>query len=167
MIRFFAVFIFLLLLLFTLEITHLAQNLVVLPWTALLASISAALLSAFDSDVIAYGKILQDGRTGQGVSIEAGCNGIEACIILIAAIAAYPASWAHRLAGIAIGMVAIQAVNILRIITLFYLAAWNQFAFEFAHLYLWQALIMLDVIVVWLLWIRWVARREVEHGVVA
>lgn len=167
MIRFFVVFVLLLLLLFTLEITHLAQNLVVLPWTALLAKISAVLLSAFDSNVIAYGKILQDGRTGHGVSIEAGCNGIEACIILVAAMVAYPARWGHRLAGIAVGMIAIQAVNILRIISLFYLAAWNHAAFEFAHLYLWQALIMLDVIVVWLLWIRWVSRREVDHGVVA
>lgn len=167
MIRFFAVFLLLLLLLFTLEITQFAQNLVVLPWTVLLAKISAFLLSAFDSNVIAYGKILQDGRTGHGVSIEAGCNGIEACIILIAAMLAYPARWSHRFAGIALGLLAIQAVNIVRIITLFYLAAWNHAAFEFAHLYLWQALIMLDVIVVWLLWIRWVSRREVVHGVVA
>jgi hypothetical protein len=27
-------------------------------------------------------------------------------------------------------------------------------AFEWAHLYLWQMLIMLDVLIVWLLWIR-------------
>ena len=46
------------------------------------------------------------------------------------------------------------------IITLFYLAGWNAQVFEFAHLYLWQALIMLDVLVVWLLWMRWVARTE-------
>jgi len=27
-------------------------------------------------------------------------------------------------------------------------------AFEWAHLYVWQALIMLDVLVVWLVWVR-------------
>jgi hypothetical protein len=26
--------------------------------------------------------------------------------------------------------------------------------FEWAHLYLWQALIMLDALIVWMLWIR-------------
>jgi hypothetical protein len=26
--------------------------------------------------------------------------------------------------------------------------------FEWAHLYVWQALIMLDVLIVWLLWVR-------------
>ena len=32
--------------------------------------------------------------------------------------------------------------------------------FEFAHLYMWQALIMLDVLIVWLLWMRYVARHD-------
>lgn len=158
--RFFVLFVVLVVVLFTLELTHPVQNLIVLPWTALLASISAALIGAFDADVLAYGKILQDARTGIGVSIEAGCNGVEACLILLAALLAYPASWTMRLIGVAFGFVAIQAVNVLRVITLFYLAGWNHAVFEFAHLYLWQALIMLDVLVVWLLWIRQVERRK-------
>jgi len=53
----------------------------------------------------------------------------------------------------------VQAVNVLRIVSLFYLGQWNMQWFEFAHLYLWQALIMLDVLVVWLLWVRYLARK--------
>lgn len=158
--RFFLIFIVLLVSLFTLELTHVAQANVVLPWTALLAKLSAWLVRAFDPDVIAYGKVLQDAATGIGVSIEPGCNGIEACIILTAAVMAYPAPWRQKLVGVAAGFLAIQAVNVLRVISLFYLAIWHRPAFDFAHLYLWQALIMLDVVVVWLVWIRWVARRE-------
>ena len=30
--------------------------------------------------------------------------------------------------------------------------------FEWAHLYVWQALIMLDVLVVWLIWVRTLPR---------
>ena len=30
--------------------------------------------------------------------------------------------------------------------------------FEWAHLYVWQALIMLDVLVVWLVWVRLLPR---------
>lgn len=58
-----------------------------------------------------------------------------------------------------------QALNLVRIISLYYLGKWNIPAFgqmslfEFAHLYLWQALIMLDVLVVWLLWVRYLAAR--------
>jgi exosortase/archaeosortase family protein len=48
----------------------------------------------------------------------------------------------------------VQALNVLRVISLFYLGQWSASAFEWAHLYVWQALIMLDVLVVWLVWIR-------------
>jgi exosortase/archaeosortase family protein len=54
----------------------------------------------------------------------------------------------------------VQAANILRVISLYYLGKWDKEVFDFAHLYLWQALIMLDVLVVWLLWIRAVARNQ-------
>ena len=50
--------------------------------------------------------------------------------------------------------VAIQALNLVRIVSLFYLGQWNFQWFEWAHLYVWQALIMLDALIVWLLWIR-------------
>ena len=160
MIRFVLIFLAILIALFTAELTNPVQNALILPWTSLLAKISAGVLVSFDSSVISYGKVLQNSVTGHGVSIEAGCNGIEASLILIAAVLAYPASWRLRLAGIGVGFVAIQAVNILRVIALFYLAGQSEAVFKFAHLYLWQALIMLDVLVVWLLWVRQVARHE-------
>lgn len=163
MFRFIAIFVALLVGLFALELTKPVQEALVTPWTFLLARISATLVSFFDPGVIAYDKVLMHATSGIGVSIEAGCNGIEACIILTAAILAYPAGWRIRLIGIVAGFAAIQAVNILRVITLFYLAAWNHEAFEFAHLYLWQALIMLDVLIVWLIWVRQVARSEASR----
>jgi exosortase H (IPTLxxWG-CTERM-specific) len=171
MLRFVLIFLAVLVALFTLELTHPVQNALIVPWTGLLTHLSAWLLSAFDSSVIAYGKVLQDARTGQGVSIEAGCNGIEACLIFFAAVLAYPASWKLRGAGLVLGFFAVQAVNLLRLISLFYLVSYSPKIFEFAHLYLWQALIMLDVLVVWLLWVRQVARSESHqdgaHAVVA
>ena len=158
MLRFLAVFAALLVLLFVAELSWPAQHWLIQPWTALLASAGAALMQWFDPDVIAQGKVLRHSGSGVGVSIEAGCNGVEACLMLLAALLAWPASWSARLIGIALGFVSIQAANLLRIITLFYLADWNPQTFEFAHLYLWQALIMLDVLAVWLLWLRWAAR---------
>ena len=159
MIRFLLVFMLLLPVLMVLELTAPAQQWFVLPWTSLLTRITAFLLSAFDANAMSYGKILLDTRSGIGVSVEAGCNGVEACLILLAAMLAYPAPWKLKLLGILGGSVAVQAVNVLRVISLFYLARWDKDFFEFAHLYLWQALIMLDVLIVWLVWIRIVAQR--------
>lgn len=160
MIRFFIVFLVLLATLFTLELTPWAQTHLVVPWTNFLAQTSTALVTMFDPNVIAEGKIIRSATNGFAVSIEAGCNGVEATIVLLAAMLAFPAPWRYRFLGLAIGFVAVQALNVVRIISLFYIGQWNYTAFEWAHLYVWQALIMLDVLVVWLLWVRRVPRTD-------
>ena len=136
------------------ELLNPVQEQLILPFTGALASISANLIQPFDSSVIAHGKILQFGDNGFAVSIEAGCNGVEATIVLIAAVVAFPAPWKTRLAAILLGFLAIQALNILRIISLFYLGNWNLEIFTWVHLYLWPVLIMLDVLVVFVLYLR-------------
>jgi exosortase H (IPTLxxWG-CTERM-specific) len=158
MIRFFILFLVLQAGLFGLELTPWGQEWFVVPWTSRLAALSADIVKVFDSDVLAQGKVLVSGSNSFAVSIEAGCNGVEATIVLIAAILAFPASWKHKLIGLVVGIVAVQGLNIVRIISLFYLGQWSFNAFEWAHLYVWQALIMLDVLLVWLLWVRTLPR---------
>jgi exosortase H (IPTLxxWG-CTERM-specific) len=168
MLRFALLFTAILIALFTLELMPFGQQYVVEPFTAFIAKISAWLIQLFDHGVQAHGIVLQDRASGFAVSIEAGCNGIEASIVLIAAMVAFPASWRMKLIGIAVGILAIQAMNLLRIITLFYLGQWNQTAFEWAHLYIWQSLIILDVLVVFLIWMRYLPRTgqpsEPDHA---
>jgi exosortase H (IPTLxxWG-CTERM-specific) len=158
MVRFFAGFLVLQALLFGLELTPWAQTWLVVPWTNTLAALSADIVRLFDPQVVAEGKILQSADGSFAVSIEAGCNGVEATIVLIAAMLSFPAPWKRRLLGLAVGILAVQVLNIIRVISLFYLGQWNFNAFDFAHRYVWQALIMLDVLIVWLLWVRLLPR---------
>jgi exosortase H (IPTLxxWG-CTERM-specific) len=158
MIRFFVLFGVLLVGLFTLEILQPVEKYVILPFTSLIADLSVWIIQLFDDNVIATGNVIRDGASGFGVRIERGCNGVEALIILFAAIFAFPAPFRNKLIGFAIGFVAIQALNLVRIISLFYLGQWNQVACEWFHLYLWQALIILDALVVWLVWLRTLPR---------
>ena len=124
------------------------------PWTIMLAKISTWLVTLFDGQVEATGRVMRSLTNGFGVSIEKGCNGIEATIVLVAAMLAFPSPWKYKIIGILSGFVAVQALNVVRVISLFYLGQWNMTAFEWAHLYIWQALIMLDVLIVFLIWIR-------------
>jgi len=164
MLRFFIIFSVLLVGLFTLEILQPVEKLVILPFTSMIADISVWLVSAFDDNVIASGNVIRDQVSGFGVRIERGCNGLEAVIILFAAIFAFPAPWRSRLIGFVIGFFAIQLLNLVRIISLFYLGQWNFTAFEWFHLYLWQALIILDALVVWLIWLRTLPRPGAAGG---
>jgi exosortase H (IPTLxxWG-CTERM-specific) len=154
MIRFFAWFVGLLVVLFLLELTPPVQAYFVMPWTNMLASISTFLVTLFDPSVVASGNVMRNTANGFAVAIEAGCNGVEAAIVLVAAMLAFPAPWRYRALGIAIGIAAVQILNIVRVISLFYIGQWDFAVFEWAHQYVWQALIMLDVLVVWLIWVR-------------
>lgn len=158
MLRFFVTFLLVQAGLFGLELTPWVQAQFVMPWTNTLARISTWLVTVFDPNVMAIGKIMRSTTNGFAVSIEAGCNGVEATIVLLAAILAFPAPWKHKLTGFLIGIVAVQGLNIVRIISLFYLGQWDRQWFEWAHLYVWQALIMLDVLIVWLIWVRTLPR---------
>ena len=163
MTRFLTLFVLVLVSLFTLEMLTPVQEHVITPFTGLLARLSAAIVLPFDDTIIAYGKILQFKDTGFAVSIEAGCNGVEATIVLIAGVVAYPASWRARLLAIGLGFLAIQALNLVRIISLFYLGNWNMDIFSWIHLYLWPALIMLDVLIVFTVYLRYLGRQSLAQ----
>jgi exosortase H (IPTLxxWG-CTERM-specific) len=152
--RFLVAFIALLVVSFGLELTPWAQSWLVTPWTSTVARMSGSLMRMFDASVTTSGNVIGSSAGSFAVAIEAGCNGVEATLVLVAAMLAFPATWPHRLAGIVAGVAAVQALNIVRVVSLFYLGQWNYDVFEWAHLYAWQALIMLDVLIVWVIWVR-------------
>ena len=160
MLRFFILFIVILAALFAAELTSPVQRAVVVPWTEALVRISAGLITFFDPHVAVSGNVLQSTSNSFAISVRAGCNGVEAAMILIAAMLAFPASWKHRVIGILAGLTAVQLLNIVRVISLFYLGQWNMTVFDWAHSYLWPALIMLDVLIVWMIWIRTLPRAS-------
>lgn len=59
MVRFFVLFLVLLAALFALELTPWAQTYVVVPWTDVLARISTAIVTLFDPNVVASGKVIR------------------------------------------------------------------------------------------------------------
>lgn len=148
-------FLMILVALFTLELIPFVHEAIIIPFTGFVAYISAGVASFFDSTIQAEGIVMRSLANGTAVKIMPGCNGVEAMICLAAAILAFTTSWKHKIIGLIVGFVAIQLLNIVRIISLFYLLQWNKEWFEWAHLYVWQALIILDALIIFILWIRW------------
>ena len=125
MLRFSILFLVLLVVLFTLEVLGPVEKHVIFPFTESLATFSTWLIRLFDDSVRTYGNVIQSTSVAWGVAIERGCNGVEAIIILFAAIFAFPAPWKHRFVVFVAGFFAIQALNIVRIVSLFYLGEWE------------------------------------------
>jgi exosortase H (IPTLxxWG-CTERM-specific) len=164
MLRFIVLFLVYLAVLFTLDVLEPVDRYVIVPFTSVIAEISVWIIGLFDANAIAYGKVLQSTTNGFAISIERACNGVEAVIILVSAMLAFPAPWKNRLIGIGLGFIAIQALNLVRIISLFYLGQWNRVWFDWFHLYLWQALIVLDALIAFLIWLRYLPRGSAALG---
>ena len=72
---FFLIFISVLLSLFFVELLSFTQQMIIIPWTEFLASMSSGIVSFFDTNAISNGILLQDKISGFAVSIQPGCNG--------------------------------------------------------------------------------------------
>lgn len=159
MLRFVLIFLVCLAVLFPLDLYQPVQQHVILPLTSAISYVCVAIMRLWDGNVAAQANIMRNTLSGGGIEIVAGCSGVEAIIILVSAVLAFPSPWKHKLAGIGIGFLAIQSLNVVRLISLYYLNEWNHVWFEWFHLYLWQALIILDALVFWLVWLRWLPRE--------
>lgn len=88
------------------------------------------------------------------------CTGIYAWIVYSAAVLAYPTSIKNRLVGFGIGIPAIYLINMLRFICLSIIGAFWPSAFEFAHAYLWQVIIIGFVIFLFWGYLTWIVKNN-------
>jgi exosortase H (IPTLxxWG-CTERM-specific) len=91
---------------------------------------------------------------GFAVEMRDGCNAINVTILLWAAVLAFPAPWRMKVLGLIGGSLIIQALNIVRFISLFYIGQYSATWFDFAHSYLWESLLVMDTMVVFWLWVN-------------
>jgi len=91
-----------------------------------------------------------------GVSIEIvpDCTPLMPTAALWIAIAAFPAPWRWRLAGLAAGALLLWLYNLARILALIPVLAYRPQLFDFIHVYLWQTVTLLVVFALFLLWLR-------------
>ncbi len=73
-------------------------------------------------------------------------------LILLASIVAFPASARARAAGLLLGALAVQALNAVRIVTLYLLGAYQPKLFDMFHTAVWQVIIILVAIAFFLVW---------------
>ncbi len=128
------------------------------PFTLGITHLSGWLIQAFGGEVWMSGNTLS--IPGFAVQVLDMCNGVEATIILWAALIAFPSPIGYKLKGLLIGTLTVHFLNIIRIISLLYLGAYDEQMFHWVHWYLWDALIMLDILVVFLVWLRFIPERE-------
>lgn len=133
---------------------------VIVPFTEGIARWSAVILNGIGQEVSVTGTTITSPRFG--VNINNGCNGVEAMLILLASIVAFPASMKARAAGLMLGAIAVQGLNAVRIVTLYLLGAYQPKLFDMFHTAVWQIVIILAAIAFFLVWSARVAPTRLE-----
>lgn len=149
---------------FSILATPWAERLFVQPFTQFLVDLSAMLTQPFDKRVVAQGDILRFSDGIGAVRVLAGCNAVEVCALLSAAILAFPGRLRDGLIGAGAGILALQVINLGRIISLLYLSRGSAEMFEFFHLYVWDAMIGLEGLLIFFVWTRWQGKRAAKRA---
>ena len=161
-IRFMVIFIVIMIAGFSLQVLPWIDSAFVAPYLRGLARSCGWLIESFGGSVRVVGDTLWKPFSTVGVRIDNGCSGIEAAILMGSAVLAFPVSLRLKLVGLAVGIGAILVVNAFRVISLFYLLQYSEQWFDWAHLYLWDLLIVLDGLLAFFLWARWARRRSFD-----
>jgi exosortase/archaeosortase family protein len=89
-----------------------------------------------------------------------GCNGLEAVMIYSIAVIAFPASWKNKLIGITAGFLIIQVVNLLRIVTLAYVAVEFYSMFKTIHVYVAQGIMIAVALAIFFIYLNYEGRKK-------
>jgi len=122
----------------------------VTPYTAVIARVSGGVLRVFGEEAAVSGCVVSSPRFA--VTIYNGCNGLITSLIFISGVLAFPASWSAKLIGVVGGLFAIQLINLVRIVSLFYIGVFLPEHFNDAHIFIWQSLVILAGISLWIIW---------------
>jgi exosortase/archaeosortase family protein len=89
------------------------------------------------------------------IAIHRGCDAVEPTWLLCAAILAFPGPWKRKFAGMLAGVLALQSLNLVRIVTLYLVGSRFPGAFASMHVEVWPALFILAAIGLFVGWKGW------------
>jgi exosortase/archaeosortase family protein len=101
------------------------------------------------------------------ITVRRGCDAIEPAWFYCAALLSFPAPLARKIAGLLAGAALLQVLNLVRIVSLYFIGLHYPRAFNPAHLEIWPAVFVLVAISLWVGWIGWTRRpaRSASHAV--
>lgn len=114
------------------------------------ASLTALILTALGEAVRVDGVFIYSPLLNLRIVSE--CTAITPTMVFAAAVLVFPSSPYVKLKGILLGIVALYLVNLVRVVSLYYIGTRAPDLMEFAHIVVWQALMVLLAVGMWYLW---------------
>ncbi len=114
------------------------------------ASLAAAAYGAFGLPITAVGSIIRG--PGASLRIVDECTGVDATILVVAAVLVFPCRLLPKLLGTLLAIVVMMLVNFTRILSLIYIGSYHPGWLEAAHLYVWPVVVIIAGVATLLLW---------------
>jgi len=89
------------------------------------------------------------------ITVRRGCDAVEPSWFFCAALLSFPAPFTRKLVGIIVGALLLQALNLIRIVSLFFIGLHRPQFFNTAHVEIWPAVFIVVAISLWIGWISW------------
>lgn len=130
---------------------------VYLAWTA---RVSGQILQFLGTDVSVRGNTIGGG--GFAVQISPECDAIQLCAVLLAAIVSFKAPLRYKVLGMLSGVVWLEAVNFVRIVSLYLVGVARPSIFQTAHETVWPVILIAITLATWVFWARHAVREDLE-----
>jgi exosortase H (IPTLxxWG-CTERM-specific) len=128
------------------------------PYTELLARAVAAIINLFGAGATVEGALVSS--PSFSINIAMGCDGVEASSLFLAGVLAFPTTWRARLIGLALGIPLIHAINLARLVGLYYAGVLMPSVVDEVHVYVAQTIVILLSTAILIFWLD---RFAVEH----
>jgi archaeosortase B (VPXXXP-CTERM-specific) len=120
------------------------------------AWILGAVFSSSGASVVRNGAVVT--INGFALEIIDECTAVFSSIVYCACILAYPTTLRNKGLGVLIGIPALYAINVLRLVVITFVGLSAPHLFDFVHVYLWQASFIIFVVILFLLWLKLVVK---------
>lgn len=122
------------------------------------AKVCGWLLSWIGQDVGVYGALIRGPQTR--FEIVGECTAVFPAVLLVSGILAFPAGVRAKLLGVLAFLPAVLLLNQLRLLTLWFVQRHAPDAFDLVHVYVWQPLMVVLVVVLFVVWLEWLVPRS-------
>lgn len=128
------------------------------PYINLNAYLSGNLIKLFADNVSVSGnKIISDGLV---IILSFGCEGSESLVIFIAGLLAFPSKLNYKLKGLFLGGAVLYALNIIRIIILFFIGKMDFEIFHLFHDEILPIVFIIISVIAWVIWLKGVEKKN-------
>ena len=124
-----------------------------------IATITSHVINAFGGRTSVTGNVIHSSGNF-ALSVVTACTGLFTTGVFVVAVLAYPAGLLAKLIGLGFGVVGIFLINLVRLGSLFYVGVHFPNLFDRMHLLVWQSLVIVFALFLWLFWAKVVAHAH-------